>query len=127
MALIIDLKPGERIVIGDALITNDGPRTRLSIQGEVPILREKDIVRPEDATTPCRQLYLAIQLMYVGRDKSAPLKTYLELAQEIQAAAPSTTPYIVAINEKIMDGAYFRALRTARQLIEYEERLISNA
>ena len=44
MALIIDLKPSERVIIGTALITNDDTRTRLHIEGDAPILREKDIL-----------------------------------------------------------------------------------
>jgi flagellar biosynthesis regulator FlbT len=41
MALIIDLKPGEKILIGTAVITNDSQRTRLHISGDAAILREK--------------------------------------------------------------------------------------
>ncbi|MDE2337044.1 MAG: flagellar biosynthesis repressor FlbT, partial [Alphaproteobacteria bacterium] len=44
MALIIDLKPNERLIIGSALVTNDEARTRLHIEGSAPILREKDIM-----------------------------------------------------------------------------------
>ena len=58
MALIIDLKPSERIIIGDALITNDTARTRLHIEGDAPILREKDILRPDEADSPSKKIYL---------------------------------------------------------------------
>jgi flagellar protein FlbT len=44
MGLKVELKPGERIIIGDYVITNDDQRTRLVIEGEAPILREKDIL-----------------------------------------------------------------------------------
>ena len=46
MALKVELKPGERIIIGDCVVTNDDQRTRLLIEGQVPILREKDIMTP---------------------------------------------------------------------------------
>ena len=45
MPLKIELKPHESIIIGEALITNDGERTRFYIEGNVPILREKFILR----------------------------------------------------------------------------------
>lgn len=45
MALVIDLKPGEKILIGEAVITNDSQRTRLHIAGDAPILREKDVMQ----------------------------------------------------------------------------------
>jgi flagellar protein FlbT len=127
MALIIDLKAGERVVIGEALITNTGPRARLSIQGDVPILREKDILRPEEADTPCKKLYLALVLMYVSRDPAASEATYRDLARQIEEAAPSTGPFLRAINEKITSGGYFRALKEAKKLIQHEAKLISHA
>ena len=47
MALKVELKPGERIIIGNCVITNTDQRSRLLIEGEkVPILREKDILTP---------------------------------------------------------------------------------
>jgi flagellar protein FlbT len=41
MALKVELKPGERIIIGNSVITNDNQRTRLFIEGDAPILRRK--------------------------------------------------------------------------------------
>lgn len=127
MALVIDLKPGERLLVGEAIITNDRQRTRLTIEGSVPILREKDILRPEDADTPCKQLYVMIQLMYVGRDPASLHDQYFALARDIQDAAPSTTHFILAINQNIIAGSYFKALKDARRLIRYEGELIADA
>ena len=50
MALKVELKPGERIIIGDCVVTNADQRTRLVIEGEAPILREKDILTPSAPT-----------------------------------------------------------------------------
>jgi flagellar protein FlbT len=126
MALVIDLKPGERAIVGQSLITNDGPRARLRVDGDVPILREKDILRPEDASTPCEKLYLAIQLMYLDRRPERLHETYFALARDIQTAAPSTTPLIFGINEKIIEGSYYRALKEGRRLINHETKLIAH-
>ena len=60
MALVIDLKPNEKVIIGSSTITNDKQRTRLRIEGDAPILREKDTLTPEQATTPSKKLYLTI-------------------------------------------------------------------
>ena len=51
MALKIELKPGERIILGDCVVTNADQRTRLVIEGDAPILREKDIMTPRVAPT----------------------------------------------------------------------------
>jgi flagellar protein FlbT len=127
MALLIDLKPGERIIIGQAVITNDGPRTRLVIQGDTPILREKDIIRPEDADTPCKMIYATVQLMYLDPDPKRHHQVYFAFARQVQEAAPSTAPYLLDINEKIIAGAYYQALKEAKKLVNHEARLLSNA
>lgn len=127
MALLIDLKPGERIIIGRAIVTNDGPRTRLVIHGDTPILREKDILRPEDADTPCKTLYATVQVMYLDGHPERHHGPYFDVARQVQEAAPSTTPYILRINEKIIAGTYYQALKEARKLVNYEARLLSHA
>ena len=58
MALKVELKPGERLIIGDCVITNADQRTRLVIDGQAPILREKDILTAKSADTPAKRIYL---------------------------------------------------------------------
>ena len=91
MALIIDLKPGEKILIGTAVITNDTQRTRLHISGEAPILREKDVLQENEADTPCRKVYFLVQCMYLARNPREYHPKYFELLKIIQQAAPSTS------------------------------------
>ena len=55
MALKVELKPGERIILGECVVTNADQRTRLLIEGTVPILREKDIMTAERADTPAKR------------------------------------------------------------------------
>ena len=126
MALIIDLKPSERVIIGNALITNDDTRTRLHIEGEAPIMREKDIMREEEATSPAKRIYLTIQLMYLAKDPTPLHELYFQQIRDIQNAAPSTTTFFMVINDHILNGNYYKALKEARNLIEHEQELIKN-
>lgn len=127
MALKIELKPGERFILGNAVITNDDQRTRLFVEGKAPILREKDILRPEDADTPCKKLYLAVQLMYLSDNPSEQHQVYFDVARDILQAAPSTAEYIERMNNRILTGAFYKALKEAKALIAYERELMSNA
>ena len=127
MALKVELKPGERIILGESIITNDGHRTRLSIEGEAPILREKDILRPEEADSPCERVYAVIEMMYLSREPAAYHPLYFGLVRDIQGAAPSTMPLFENINSQILQGAYYKALKAAQKLIAYEKELIENA
>ena len=126
MALKVELKPGERIIIGDSVITNDNQRTRLFIEGQAPILREKDILTPATADTPAKRVYLAVQLMYLSTDLEKIQENYFTLVNDIVKAAPSTIPYVTRISNAILTGAFYKALKEARKLIEYEGTLIGH-
>ena len=125
MALIIDLKPGEKILIGTAVITNDSQRTRLHISGEAPILREKDVLQEEEADTPCRKVYFLVQCMYLARNPREYHPKYFEMLKIIQQAAPSTSIFFMRINEQIIQGHYYKALREAKDLITHENELLA--
>ena len=127
MALKVEVKPGERIIVGDSIITNDGNRAKLYIEGEAPILREKDILRPDDAETPCQRIYLVIQMMYLSQAPKRHFRLYFDLIREVQQAAPSTVSYIDQINNHILTGSYYKALKQAKALISYEKELMENA
>lgn len=127
MALIIDLKPGEKILVGEAVITNDSQRTRLHIAGNAPILREKDVMHEEDADTPSKIVYFLIQCMYISPKPDQYFEKYFAHIREIQAAAPTTTLFFASINEKILAGHYYQAMKDARELIKYEDDLINAA
>jgi flagellar protein FlbT len=127
MALKVELKPGERIFIGECVITNDDQRTRLLIDGRAPVLREKDIMTVEQANTPGKRIYLAVQLMYTSSDPRTHHEVYFALIRDIVQAAPSTWPLIESINNHILSGELYKALKQSRKLIEYEQELFRNA
>jgi flagellar protein FlbT len=127
MGLKVELKPGERIILGESIVTNGDQRTRLVIEGEAPILREKDIMTSETADTPCKRVYLVVQLMYLSRDPKQHHDTYFKLIKEIIAAAPSTSTYFDRINNQILTGNNYKALKESQALIEYEKELLANA
>jgi len=66
MPLQLTLKPGERVILAGAVIQNGPTVAHLQIENQVPLLRQKDILTEAEATTPCRRIYLVVQLMYIG-------------------------------------------------------------
>ena len=127
MSLKVELKPGERLIVGNCVITNSDQRTRLFIDGKAPILREKDILTPETADSPVRRIYLAVQLMYIYEDVERIRKDYFQLINEIVTAAPSTIHLVDEINNEILTGSLYKALKAAKKLIQYEQELLTNA
>src|ERR1700709_91789 len=125
MALKVELKPHERIIVGACVITNTDQRARLLIEGDkIPILREKDILTPEPADPPAKLVYLAVQLMYISPDPQVNHGTYFSLLRDIVTAAPSAWPLIEDINKIILNGELYQALKYARKLVVYEKTLL---
>lgn len=127
MSLKVELKPNEKLIIGDCVITNSDQRTRLFIDGKAPILREKDILTAETADSPSKRVYFAVQLMYLDDDIGKLQEEYFCLVNELVKAAPSMTPIVDEINNEILTGSLYKALKAAKKLIDYEQELISNA
>ena len=126
MALKISLKPNERMIIGGAVVTNGDSRTQLTIENKVPLLREKDIMSERDANSPSRRIYFVIQLMYVNEENLMNHhQAYWTLVEELVQAAPSVINLIDQINEHILFGRYYQALKLAQQLIVYEEEVMN--
>lgn len=126
MALVIDLKPSEKLLIGDAVITNGSQRTRLHISGDTPILREKDVMKEEEADTPCKKAYFLIQCMYMARKPDLYHDKYFDTIKEIQHAAPKFSFVFLSINEKLIGGNYYKAMKEAKELIQLEQELIDH-
>ncbi len=127
MALKIELKPNERVIVGDCVVTNVDHRTRLLIEGTVPILREKDIMTLSRANSPAKRIYLAIQLMYTAKRPENHHALYFRLVRDIVRAAPSTRRFIESINNQILTGDLYKALKETRKLIAYEKELLDHA
>ena len=125
MALKITLKPNEKMIIGGAVITNGPGKCEFIVENNVPILRHNNILSPEEADTPARRIYLAVQLMYVDKPNIATYQElYWKLVREFVRAAPSSLELIDRINELVFQEAYYQALRSTQTLIEFEQEVI---
>jgi flagellar protein FlbT len=128
MPLKITLKPGERMVLSGAVVTNGSSRKcELLINNNAPVLREKDILAEKEATTPCSRIYFTIQLMYIDHEnRKIHADTYWQLVGELLEAASSQTGIVDQISENIVNGRYYQALKLAGNLIEYEQEVLRN-
>lgn len=128
MPLKLDLRPHEKIFLGGAVLVNGDGRCQLTVLNDVPVLREKDILKEEDADTPCKRIYLTVQLMYMDTQNLARYhQFYWEQVRLVVDVAPSTIELIEKISNLVLDGYYYQALKAARELIRYEQELVSNA
>jgi flagellar biosynthesis repressor protein FlbT len=124
MALKVELKPGEKIIIGKVALRNGDQRARFFIEGQAPILREKDILNTDTADSPAKCIYFAVQLMYVEGSVDKHHELYFQFVQDFVQAAPSSTPIIAEINNRILSGEFYKALKSAKELVAYEQKLM---
>jgi flagellar protein FlbT len=127
MPLRVELKPFERIIIGESVIINSGTRTSFLIDGDAPILREKDTVTAETANTPVKRLYFCVQMMYLKNDIQRYRASYLGFLKDLREAVPGSRDVIDLINNHISGGALYKALKEIRKLMKAEEQQMTAA
>ena len=102
--------------------------TDLIIENNVPVLRQKDILTEKEATTHCSRIYFIIQLMYIDEENlTTHQPIYWKLVRELLEAAPRLTGHIDEINEDILGGKYYQALKLASELVHFEQEVLTHA
>ena len=72
MALKLTLSPNEKLVVNGAVIQNGDRRASVVVRNKASILREKDILLPDQAVTPMRRVYFEIMMMYLDEKRQKP-------------------------------------------------------
>lgn len=124
MPLKLSLKPGEKFVLNGAVVMNGDRRATLVLQNKASVLREKDIMQPEDAITPARRIYFPVMMMYLDNDRAgAAYDEFVLKMTDFMGAIrnPDVLSECVTISREVMAGEYYKALMRCRRLIEYED------
>ncbi len=129
MPLKLSLKPGEKFVLNGAVVQNGDRRGVLILQNKASVLREKDIMQAEDATTPARRIYLPVMMMYL--DEGAAGRYYDEFVRRLTEFIsviqnPDVLADCVAISKHAMSREFYKALMLCRKLIDYEDERLGN-
>ncbi len=128
MGLKLSLKPGERLAINGAVITNGDRRAAFVVENQSRILRESDIMQPEEASTPASRIYLPVMMMYLDpicREEchgefAKRLTDFLEVVENQVCHQKCLTIAAHVANEE-----YYKALTECRFLMNYERDLLS--
>lgn len=126
MPLKLSLKPGESVVINGALIENGDRRASITVQNQASILREKDLMTPEEVTSPARRIYFPVMMMYMDDAETAPhYEDFSRRMTEFMGAVshPKILDICVQISADIVAGKHYAALVKCKKLIEYETRV----
>lgn len=118
MALVLKLKPRERLLVNGALIRNasDSVAT-LHLINRANILHEKDILLPEQATSALGHLYVALQDLLLEPERSETRRAAaIHMAARIYAEAvtrreSATCNLIAEVIKVVGEDNIYRALR----------------
>jgi flagellar protein FlbT len=127
MALKINIKPGERIVVNGAVITIAEGGSALILQNHAVFLRGKDIMQQEDATTPARKIYFFLMLMYLDTEAQALYySTFMDYMNDLMQATTlrEVADSLMIIFRHVQRGDYYKALKVCKALVDFENELL---
>lgn len=128
--LILKLAPKERVLVNGAVIENGDRRSRLAIMTpDANILRLRDAIHPNDATTPVRRVCYAAQLILTG--DSDPEDARYSLLRRIEELSqvftdPDSRSSLAEATEALITDQHYRCLKALRSLMPREDRLIAS-
>jgi flagellar biosynthesis repressor protein FlbT len=129
LPLKLSLRPGEKFVLNGAVVQNGDRRAVLVLQNKASVLREKDIMQPDDVQTPARRIYFPVMMMYL--DEGGAERHYDEFVRRLTEfmgviSNPGILADCVNISKHCMAREYYKALMLCRKLIEYEDERLGN-
>lgn len=128
MSLKISLKPNEKMIVGGAVIKNGPHPSTFFIENNVLVLRERDIMKEEQADTPCKRIYFTVQLMYMDERNLAQYHAiYWRQVGELTDSVKSMLPFTAEMGGHILASEYYKALKAAKKMIAYEKELLDHA
>lgn len=128
MPLKLTLKPTEKVVINGAVISNGSSKSTITVENSAVIMRQKDIMQPEEANTPAKRIYYSIQLAYLDEaGRVTLLETTNDLIFDFLKAVPTAEvkSLLEPMGADIANGQFFSALKRCKKLMEFEEARLS--
>jgi len=131
MSLRLKLKPNEKIIIGNTVIENGPKSASFLVHNKTTILREKDILTEETASSPAKRIYFIVQLMYMSgsfENSKNQHSEYFQLTRDFMTACPTekAITLISEIGDKILSDNLYGALKMCNKLVEYENEVMNS-
>lgn len=124
--LRITLRAGEKVAVNGAVLRAPRRMTVELLNGAA-VLRGREIMTPEEATTPARRLYFATMMAYLEPERLTEYQeTIVAALSEVQAVLPAgeAHPTTCAFAREVASQRYYPALSACRRLIRLEEEVL---
>jgi len=125
--LVLELQRGEVMIVNGASI-RFRMKSRVELTTHARFLFGRQVMSPDQANSPARRIYLALQAAYIGTD--AERQRGLDQARELVEAFKDATTSALA--RTILDRAMlcaeadecYQALKLVRRIIRHEDTVI---
>lgn len=125
----LSLRAGEKIYMNGAVFSVDR-RVSIELLNDATFLLEAHVMQAEEATSPLRQLYFAIQLMLMEPGRAALMRETVErmfAAYLAAAAGAALCEDVREAREAVRRGRLVDALKRLRRSFATEEKLMGVA
>ena len=129
MPLKLTLKPRERFVLNGGVLVNGDRRSDLIVENQVSLLRERDVLKADEADTPMKRIYFTIMMMYLdGGLEGEYYGQFADLMTDFMCAV--TTKEVVEKCHRILDDVheqrFYTAMMMSKSLLPFEKERLEN-
>lgn len=128
--LVLELRQGEMMIINGAPIRFRS-KTRIELTAHARFLFGKQIMAPDEADSPARRIYFALQSAYIGTEteRESGMRAARDLIVSFQEATTS------ALAREILDRSLqaaeaddcYQALKLVRRIIRHEDAVLGRS
>jgi flagellar biosynthesis repressor protein FlbT len=128
MPLKVSLRAGERVIVNGAVISADAP-TNLIFHNRVSMILERQIMHPDEAVTPSRRIYFAVQNAYIAEpgERDHWLIQSVRYIDELDEATTSKQIHeqLDTVRQKLAAGDFYPAMRICRDLFRHDDLMLA--
>ncbi|MBK9080761.1 MAG: flagellar biosynthesis repressor FlbT [Rhizobiales bacterium] len=125
--MILSLRAGAKAYINGAVIRTDR-RVNLQILNDVTFLLDSHVMQVEEATTPLRQIYFAVQAALMDpseADSAAALAAGMLLRLAPLVETPDIARELPQIAAQLEAGRHFDVMKRLRALFPVEDAILA--
>jgi len=125
--LVLELHAGEAMIVNGASL-RFRTRTRIELTTHARFLFGKQIMAPEQADSPARRIYFALQLAYIGTDAERLHGMALARERLAEFRAVTTSTLAREILDRVLSlvegDECYAALKLTRRIIRHEDAVL---
>ncbi|HCE22373.1 MAG TPA: hypothetical protein DF282_07630 [Hyphomonas sp.] len=121
--LKLAIKPGEKIYIGrSTLLIRADTTVTVYIDGDQPVLKDREAIDPQTVATPVDQLHLLLQDMYLHGQATQHMVRYRELTQKVAVQSTECANLVKTIERWLIEDNHYMAIRAVARFAQQHQR-----